>query len=86
MAQRFKKHHKCKTIFVATDPLEEVRKKVQQLTAQAMIIDRTLQGICNVDPPGIISMADLPVAVGPKMADKLSASLSRQKKRVFKLT
>ena len=30
-----------------------------------------------------MEMADLPVAFGPKMADKLSASLSHQKKRVF---
>lgn len=33
-----------------------------------------------------MEMADLPVAFGPKMADKLSASLSHQKKRVFEST
>ena len=86
MAQRFKKHHKCKTIFVATDPVEEAQKRFQQLVVETMITYQKLQLRSNVDPPGIISMADLPVAVGPKMADKLSASLSRQKKRVFKLT
>ena len=72
MAQRFKNHHQCKTIFVATDPTEEAQKNFKRRS--------------NVDPPGIISMADLPVVVGPKMADKLSASLRRQKKIVFELT
>ena len=33
-----------------------------------------------------MEMADLLVAFGPKMADKLSASLSHQKKRVFEST
>ena len=33
-----------------------------------------------------MEMADLPVAFGPKMADKLSASLSHQKKRVCEST
>ena len=32
-----------------------------------------------------MEMADLPVAFGPKMADKLSASLSHQKKEFLNL-
>ena len=33
-----------------------------------------------------MEMADLPVAVGPKMAEKLSVSLSYQWEEVFELT
>ena len=33
-----------------------------------------------------MEVADLPVAFGPKMADKLSASLSHKKKEVFEIT
>ena len=33
-----------------------------------------------------MEVADLPVAFGPKMADKLSASFSHKKKEVFEIT
>ena len=41
-------------------------------------------GKSNVQP--MMQITDLPVAVGPKIADTLSVSLSRQKKAVFNLT
>ena len=84
MAQIFKKFHHCKSIFVGCDSFEETFSRDAELRdAQAKMEDECL-GKSNVQP--MIQMADLPVAVGPKRAEKLSVSLSCQGKEVFKLT
>ena len=84
MAQIFKKYHHCKSIFVGCDSFEESFSRDAELRdAQAKMEDECL-GKSNVQP--MMQMADLPVAVGPKVADTLSVSLSRQGKEVFKLT
>ena len=84
MAQIFKELHHCKSIFVGCDSFEESFSRDAELRdAQAKMEDECL-GKSNVQP--MMQMADLPVAVGPKIADTLSASLSRQKKAVFNLT
>ena len=84
MAQIFKEIHHCKSIFVGCDSFEESFSRDAELRdAQAKMEDECL-GKSNVQP--MIQMADLPVAVGPKRAEKLSVSLSCQGKEVFKLT
>ena len=84
MAQIFKKFHHCKSIFVGCDSFEETFSRDAELRdAQAKMEDECL-GKSNVQP--MMQMADLPVAVGPKRAEKLSVSLSCQGKEVFKLT
>ena len=84
MAQTFKEHHCCKSIFVGCDSFEETFSRDAELRdAQAKMEDECL-GKSNVQP--MMQMADLPVAVGPKRAEKLSVSLSCQGKEVFKLT
>ena len=84
MAQIFKEHHHCKSIFVGCDSFEESFSRDAELRdAQAKMEDECL-GKSNVQP--MMQMADLPVAVGPKRAEKLSVSLSCQGKEVFKLT
>ena len=84
MAQIFKELHDCKSIFVGCDSFEESFSRDAELRdAQAKMEDECL-GKSNVQP--MMQMADLPVAVGPKIADTLSVSLSRQKKEVFNLT
>ena len=84
MAQIFKELHHCKSIFVGCDSFEESFSRDAELRdAQAKMEDECL-GKSNVQP--MMQMADLPVAVGPKIADTLSVSLSRQGKEVFKLT
>ena len=84
MAQIFKEHHHCKSIFVGYDPFEESFSRDTELRDTLAEMDDVYQGNSNVQP--MMQMADLPVAVGPKIADTLSVSLSRQKKEVFKLT
>ena len=84
MAQIFKELHHCKSIFVGCDSFEESFSRDAELRdAQAKMEDECL-GKSNVQP--MMQMADLPVAVGPKVADTLSVSLSRQGKEVSKLT
>ena len=84
MAQIFKELHHCKSIFVGCDSFEESFSRDAELRdAQAKMEDECL-GKSNVQP--MMQMADLPVAVGPKIADTLSVSLSRQGKEVFELT
>ena len=84
MAQIFKELHHCKSIFVGCDSFEESFSRDAELRdAQAKMEDECL-GKSNVQP--MMQMADLPVAVGPKRAEKLSVSLSCQGKEVFKLT
>ena len=83
MAQIFKELHHCKSIFVGCDSFEETFSRDAELRdAQAKMEDECL-GKSNVQP--MMQMADLPVAVGPKRAEKLSVSLSCQGKEVFKL-
>ena len=81
MAQIFKELHHCKSIFVGCDPFEESFSRDAELRDA---LKKVCLGTSNVQP--MMEMADLPVAVGPKMADKHSASLSRHKKEVLKLT
>ena len=84
MAQIFKKLQHCKSIFVGCDSFEEsFSRDAELIDAQAKMEDECL-GKSNVQP--MMQMADLPVAVGPKVADTLSVSLSRQGKEVSKLT
>ena len=84
MAQMFKELHHCKSIFVGCDSFEESFSRDAELRdAQAKMEDECL-GKSDVQP--MMQMADLPVAVGPKRAEKLSVSLSCQGKEVFKLT
>ena len=84
MAQIFKELHHCKSIFVGCDSFEEsFSRDAELIDAQAKMEDEYL-GKSNVQP--MMQMADLPVAVGPKVADTLSVSLSRQGKEVSKLT
>ena len=79
MAQIFKKLHHCKSIFFSWDSFEESLSRDSKLSEVDVCLGRS-----NVQP--LMEVADLPVAVGPKMADKLCVSLSRHKKEVFKLT
>ena len=84
MAQIFKEHHHCKSIFVGCDPFEESFSRDTELRDALAEMDDVYQGKSNDQP--MMKMADLLVAVGPKMAEEHSASLSRQKKEVFELT
>ena len=85
MAQIFKEHHHCKSIFVGCDPFEESFSRDTELRDALAEMDDEYQGKSNYDQP-MMEMADLLVAVGPKMAEEHSASLSHQKKEVFELT
>ena len=84
MAQIFKELHDCKSIFVGCDSFEESFSRDAELRDALAEMDDVYQGNSNVQP--MMQMADLPVAVGPKRAEKLSVSLSCQRKEVFKLT
>ena len=84
VAQVFKTLFQCKSISISSDPLEKravLLKKRRILDKQ--IARRAERNHC--DNVGLSQMADLAVAVGPKMHDKLSASLRRQKD-VFEFT
>ena len=85
MAQIFKEHHHCKSIFVGCDPFEESFSRDTELRDALAEMDDEYQGKSNYDQ-FMMEMADLLVAVGPKMAEEHSASLSHQKKEVFELT
>ena len=84
MVQIFKEHHHCKSIFVGCDSFEESFSRDAELRDALAEMEDVCLGKSNVQP--MMQMADLPVAVGPKIADTLSASLSRQGKEVYKLT
>ena len=84
MAQTFKEHHCCKSIFVGYDSFEESFSRDAELRDALAKMEDECLGKSNVQP--MMQMADLPVAVGPKRAEKLSVSLSCQGKEVFKLT
>ena len=84
MAQTFKEHHCCKSIFVGCDSFEESFSRDAELRDALAKMEDECLGKSNVQP--MMQMADLPVAVGPKRAEKLSVSLSCQGKEVFKLT
>ena len=83
VAQVFKEFHQCKNIYITSDPLE----KHAILLEKRRILDKQIarHEECN-NIVGLSQMADLAVALGPKMHDKLSASLSYLKKDVFKFT
>ena len=85
MAQIFKKYHHCKSIFVGWDSFEESLCRESKLrNALVAIESEILRGESNLRP--LMEMADLPVAKGPTMAEKLSRSLSYQEKMVFEFT
>ena len=84
MAQIFKELHHCKSIFVGCDSFEESFSRDAELRDALAEMEDVCLGKSNVQP--MMQMADLPVAVGPKRAEKLSVSLSCQGKEVFKLT
>lgn len=84
-AQVFKELHQCKSILITSDPLE----KRAILLEKRRILEQQIAHCeeCNDnDNVGLSQIADLAVALGPKMHDKLSASLSYHKKDVFKFT
>ena len=84
MAQIFKELHHCKSIFVGCDSFEESFSRDAELRDALAEMEDVCLGKSNVQP--MMQMADLPVAVGPKIADTLSVSLSHQGKEVPKLT
>lgn len=84
MAQLFKERHHCKSILLGGDTVDDSLSKNEELRVALAVSEDELNCGCYVQP--IMEMADLPVAVGPKMADKLAASLSRQEKSVFEFT
>jgi len=85
IAQVFKQLHKCKNIFISSDPLDEHAV----LLEEKRILEKRIEGFENwylhVNV-GHSQMANLAVAPGPKMSGNLSASLRRHEKDVFKLT
>lgn len=85
IAQVFKELHQCKSIYICSDPLE----KHAILLEKRRILEQQIEQYeeCNdYDNVGLSQMADLAVALGPKMHDELSASLSYHKKDVFEFT
>ena len=84
VAHIFKKFNHCKSIFFGWDSFEESLSRDSKSRDSPPEIEDVCLGKSNVQP--MMQMADLPVAVGPKIADTLSVSLSRQGKEVFKLT
>ncbi|KAL9961838.1 hypothetical protein ACROYT_G030865 [Oculina patagonica] len=83
IAQLFKERHHCKSVFVASNPLEEMLFEGQHcLEKLASITNSSSQIMTTVQ---LSRMADIPVAIGPKMADELSASLRFYRKKVFEL-
>jgi len=83
IAQVFKEIHKCKDIYITSDPLQEHAR----LLEENRILEKKIahHGKCSKNV-GLSQKADLAVAPGPKMADNLSASLRCHEKDVFKLT
>ena len=84
VAHIFKKFNHCKSIFFGWDSFEESLSRDSKSRDSPPEIEDVCLGKSNVQP--MMQMADLPVAVGPKIADTLSVSLSRQGKEVSKLT
>lgn len=82
IAQVLKRRHQCKSIFIASD-INDLSEEFKGLLKEiGTFKDRELRHKRNV---GLCQMADLPVAIGPKMTDKLSVSLCFDKKSVFPL-
>ena len=82
VAQVFKKFYQCKSICIASDPFETSAETFR-------IFEERLHDVlerCRRRMDELCLLADLPVAPGPKMHDKLSASLSYHKKDVFNFT
>ena len=77
-AQIFKELHNC------YDSFERSLSRDSELRDALAETDDECQGRSSVQP--LMEVADLPVAFGPKMADKLSASFSHKKKEVFEIT
>ena len=82
MAQIFKVLHHCKSIFLGSNSFEESLSRETKLRG----VLAEMEDVCQCDVQPIMQMADLPVGLGPKIAGRLSDSLTRQGKEVFKLT
>ena len=82
IAQIFKKLHHCKSIFFGSNSFEESLSRETKLRS----VLAEMEDVCQCDVQPIVQMADLPVGLGPKIAGRLSDSLTRQGKEVFKLT
>ena len=86
VAQVFKELFQCKSIYISSDPLE----KRAVLLEKRRILDKQIAHHAernHCDNVGLSQMADLAVALGPKMHDKLSRSNSlRCQKNVFEFT
>ena len=76
IAQYWKERHKCKSMYIVTDPLYP-DGFVHTCTSTSSF-EKIREELCEV--------ADICVATGPKMSETLNASLRYQKKRVFELT
>jgi len=82
IAQVFKQLHRCKNIYITSDPLEEYAV----LLEEERILEKRIAGFHSNVNVGHSQMANLAVAPGPKMSGNLSASLRRHAKDVFNLT
>ena len=77
-----------KGIIILTSEMSRQLEKLPHGEVSVLVPEGSCNDVCQgkSSVQSIMEMADLPVAFGPKMADKLSASLSHQKKRVFEFT
>lgn len=82
IAQILKHFYQCKNIYIALDSLDEYACQLEVKTnwGKEKLHTQRDQNVARSQ------MADLFVAAGPKMHDKLSASLRYHKKVVFKVT
>ena len=83
IAQVFKELHQCKSIYITSDPLEKNAILVEKRRILEKLLAHHDEYKINVE---LSQMADLAVALGPKIHDKLSASLSYHQKDIFKFT
>lgn len=82
IAQIFKEHYQCKSIYVASDPHGDWIFERERLRKR-LVANKTL-GLSLERNVGLSEMTDLPVAIGPKTDDEFSRRC--HKKEVFKLT
>ena len=84
MAQIFKKvHRRCQSIFIASDPYEELCLELTELSDRRDKKEKQKSQLRDKGNVVDIPVGDLSVAIGPKMYDEHCQS---QKTRVFKLT
>ena len=82
IAQILKELHHCIGIFFGSNSFEESLSRETKLRS----VLAEMEDVCQCDVQPIVQMADLTVGLGPKIAGRLSDSLTRQGKEVFKLT